>query len=240
MDYVIVNTATKGKNKEDFFAWAIENKLYRNRESEPDLKETYASGMKAVFEQRRESKSITAVVAFDRNEPVAIILCINDFAKRNIDFRTWGRKKPFKTFPEVEALYLGNIMCYVKPEYRKNGIASEMLQILEIEKGKTLIANKEKPTTLMFFKAREKAMDLIREAGRFSYPVYDNYQHHFDNYGGMLYDKKYDDCNMNTTKCRYKIEPQIEDIENNKVKELSVKKCIEYKKKINKSSELKI
>lgn len=231
MEYFIINTATKGKYKEDFFNWAKENQMYRNINDEPELKTTYNSGMKAVYDGKRESKDITAVVAFDNNNPVALILCINDFQKRPIDFRTWGRKKPFKTFPDVEAVYVGNVMCFVKKKYRKNGIGTEMLKLLEIEKAKLLIANKEKPVSLMFFKAREKATNLILDGGKFSYTVSENNQHLFDNYGSLLYDKKYD-SDLSTVKCKYKEEPTLEDVEKVKLKILSVKKLIEKTKTI--------
>ena len=53
MEYFIINTATKGKYKEEFLNWAKENQMYRNINDEPELKTTYNSGMKAVYDGKR-------------------------------------------------------------------------------------------------------------------------------------------------------------------------------------------
>lgn len=237
MEYFIVNTAVAGKLKDEFFNWAIENRLYRNHTDEPSLKETYKSGMKAIYEKNRISKDITAVIGLVDGNPVAMLICINDFEKREIELEKYGKRKPVKMFSNVEAIYLGNIMCYIKPEYREQGLGSKMIKMLEKEKAKVLIANKEKEITLMCFKTREKATKLIKYASEYSYAVYDNFQNHFNIFGSMLYNKKYEQIIYENTEL-YKKEPTIEDIENNKIKTISIKKLVN--KQNDKNKEIKV
>ena len=222
--YKVLNVLSDSKDKDNFFKWALLNKLYRNHEAEPSLKEDYKSWMKAVFEKRIDSKDITAVIAFNGNEPIGMVLCKNSVYKRKIDFYSCNgsRKKPYKTFPDVEAICMGFTAFYVKNEYRKNGIGTNLIKTLEKEKYKVLIANKEKQTSLMFFEARQQANPLILKASKYSYPVYAEYQNHFDIYGTMLFEKVLD-TKLSNYEIKYKEEADISDIEKYNLKKITMK-----------------
>lgn len=207
--YRVFSANDKSDEKELFFTWALKNKLFRNIYDEPDLKNSYQSRLEKIYKKERLIKDFTAVLAFNNNEPIGIVFCENAFYKRKTDYIPMNKKKATKVF-DAEAVGLGFVSFYVKNEYRQQGVASKMFNVLELEKLKLIIANKEKNKSLMCFEAREKGVDMVKKS-QYSYPVHSSYQSHFDYLGKLLFDDFFKD-KIFSTDIEYKREPIITEI----------------------------
>ena len=84
---------------------------------------TFKWDLKKSKEKFKERK-MTTFIAFDKDKPVAYIRFDHENQNQN-QFQYKYIKRKFST--------LGMLMIYVKPEYRKNGLASKMISMFESE-----------------------------------------------------------------------------------------------------------
>lgn len=117
----------KGSSKKDFFEWCLENKLHKRTTLD------FSSRMQLVFTGFVETESITAIVAYDKQEPVGILLCEN-----RIRFNPGiTYEDPSKFIPKEDERFewgfynLGVLNIFVKPKYRGKHIAKNMVQDIE-------------------------------------------------------------------------------------------------------------
>lgn len=117
----------KGFTKKDFFDWCLENKLHKRTTLD------FSSRMQLVFTGFVETESVTAIVAHHNNEVAGLLLCEN----RIIYNKGKIYNDPSKFAPiEEEVLNwgfynLGVLNIFVKPKFRNQGIAKEMIKRIE-------------------------------------------------------------------------------------------------------------
>lgn len=117
----------KNTSKKDFFEWCLEKKLHKRTTID------FSSRMQLVFTGFVETESITAIVAYDKDEPIGILLCENRV--RFSAGKTY--EDPSKFAPQEDEKFdwgfynLGVLNIFVKPKYRGQGIAKQMVQDIE-------------------------------------------------------------------------------------------------------------
>lgn len=170
IEYYVINLPKSGKQKQDFFQWALNHKLYK-----VDNSSSFNSRMKAVYQGRCPTKEITAVIAIVNNEPVAMTLCEDMDQMHNL--YTKQKEGIMKGIPPKRDLIngqmniLGFLSFFVKDRFRRKGIAKNLMSILEKEKMPLFIANSHpEKYSLMVFEAKEKALEIVKKS-QYSYPI---------------------------------------------------------------------
>jgi predicted GNAT family acetyltransferase len=168
----------KAEEKERFFKWCLKNKLFKANNS------SFTSRMNLVYTGFLETKSLTAVVAFENEMPIGLMMCENHIiytsAKEYLDTNVFD----LKIVNEYDwGFYnLGMINVYVKAKYRRKGVAKnlwlnmEELKIYELSKiNKRFITN-----SCPIFEAQDLAFDIIAKYSKYSYVT--NSHHKFYGY----------------------------------------------------------
>lgn len=158
----------KGQAKKEFFDWCLENKLHKRTTLD------FSSRMQLVFTGFVETESITAVVAFNNKEVAGILLCENRIAyskgKMYID--------PLKVNPVEQQTMdwgfynLGVINIYVKNKFRKQGIAKQMvenIEILRLNRLSNINDNNWYESSKPIFEAQELAFEICGKYFKNSY-----------------------------------------------------------------------
>lgn len=117
----------EGFTKKDFFDWCLENKLYKRTTID------FKSRMQLIFKGFVKTESITAILAHKDNEIAGLLLCENriEYSKGKI------YNNPFEFVPIEKEITdwgfynLGVLNIFVKPKFRNQGLAKEMVQRIE-------------------------------------------------------------------------------------------------------------
>ncbi len=166
----------KDDDPTDLFKFCLDNHLYKD----DDEQEDFISRMKKTFNREVPYYGVSAVIAYKEEEPVAICM-LEHRIKEDCDlfyhqagvvhFDNRERKNPWRYQYDFQMLHLGFMAFYVKPEFRNNGIAQELL--IEMEKLQlNRIQNMDFPESVkknmgnnfLTVTVREKAKQILKKS----------------------------------------------------------------------------
>lgn len=126
----------KNEDPKEFFNWCLENKLYKEDSND----EFFKSRMKEVYLGNKQYDGISAIIAYDEDKPIGICLLEQKIDENGSMPITRGgllhmdnreRKNPWQKRFDLEFIHLGFLSFYVKEEYRRKGIAKQLLSDME-------------------------------------------------------------------------------------------------------------
>ena len=164
LEYFVVNIAKTGKQRNDFFEWAMNHELYK-----VDNSSSFNSRMKAVYQGKCPTKELTAVISVDteKKKPIAMILSEDKDEKHQL----YKVKNHIKIKVDANIHIVGFLSMFVKNQYRKKGLANKLMAIMELAKTPIFLGNyKDNEHNMMVFEAREKALDVIKKSKK-SYAI---------------------------------------------------------------------
>lgn len=164
INYKSYSFANKESSKE-FLTWCFENKLYKSTR-------VLFSHLKYLYTGLYERDQISAIVAYDDKRPIGICICehtkevvesanIGEYIRNN-----WKKEKEFNW----KFYNLGFLNMYVKPNYRKKGIAQQLVTIMEAMRVSQVI-DENKEQWIPFFIGRELAHDIINNKCHYAYAI---------------------------------------------------------------------
>lgn len=165
INYVTLVLDNKEKQGE-FFQLALENQLYKTSDNP-----LFQSRMLNVYKNCRKSDSLTVVLAFDKSNPVALVMCEDDKEVIALNKVKEKRTSGFKIIKEspLTLLRAGFLSFYVKPEYRGQCISSVLMQ--KVEQSRIERLDIDSSHTFLAFNAMEKACDIVKKHAKYSYPL---------------------------------------------------------------------
>lgn len=121
------NYYLNGNTKKEFFDWCLDNKLHKRTTPE------FSSRMQSVYTGFVETQSITAILAYEKDEVAGLLLCENRILFHN------GKvyEDPSKYIAKEQEKFdwgfynLGILNIFVKPKFRNQGIARKMIEDIE-------------------------------------------------------------------------------------------------------------
>lgn len=126
----------KEESPKDFFSWCLENKLYKEDIND----EFFKSRMKEIYLGNKPYHGISTIIAYNEDKPIGICLLEQKLDEKGKIPTTRGgllhmdnreRKNPWQKRFDLEFIHIGFLSFYVKEEYRKKGIAKQLLKEME-------------------------------------------------------------------------------------------------------------
>jgi GNAT superfamily N-acetyltransferase len=170
---------TINPNDTPFLNWCLENKLYKEEEG-------FNSRMKNIYSTQRKFESLDTIIVFQSDKPIGIVLCEN----HTYESQAFILKNPNnprskqKELLDWKILDLGFLSLYVKEEFRNQGIATELIKKIEIQRIKQSKQFIEKDTVILF-EGKEKTYDLANKHLQYSYVTH--LEKHNGNYQQDIY-----------------------------------------------------
>lgn len=172
--YVAIEIAKSGVQRKEFFEWSLNHQLYK-----VDKQTAFNSRMKAIYQGKCPTESLTAIIAIHNNQPIAMCLCENtDRSTKLYDQTNKNLKEKIPLNAKTQVV--GFLSFFVKEKYRKKGIANKLMSFMELARMPVVLSQlSEEEYPLMIFEAREKAIDIIKKS-KYSYQI--NCDRHHSSY----------------------------------------------------------
>lgn len=174
-------------NPKDFFEFCLTHELYKKQDN-------FISRMKNVYNNEKPWQGISAVIVYDQNKPVGICL-LEHRLLNNKKFITQAgllkmnsrAKNPWQTKLQWHFIHAGFMSFYVKPEYRKIGLAHNTLKQMENLQYHTFLKeelpveiNEKKSDNCIIVTCRGIAQDIVKKSTLFHSVDCDTYHNNYN------------------------------------------------------------
>lgn len=143
----------------EFFKWCINKKLYKY-----DGGMNFISRMNAVYSGLEPFQGISAIIAYKKSRPVGIVLC---------EHRNKDKIKSPEDCLDFKFYNLGFLNVYIKTSHRKNGLATQLvnkMEIFRLSAVKSIYKSSNKNLSPVFI-CRGLAKKIVQDKSRYVFAI---------------------------------------------------------------------